>query len=159
MHKLFSVSIVLKGLNGLAEIVLGLLAVFITHQSLIYGVNLITRLELLEDPGDVFANYLITAATQYSFDTQIFIAAYLLIHGVLKVGLVWALLKRKLWAYPSAITVFGLFFIYQVYEYIKAPQISLVVLSVLDLFVIFLTYFEYRSMKKTYTKASVPSDN
>ncbi len=151
MHKIFTISVILKGFNGLLEILVGVAAIFITHDLLVRYVDLLTRQELLQDPGDVFANYLVNAANSYSFDVQIFIAAYLLIHGVLKVWLVISLLKERMWAYPTAIVVFSLFVVYQMYEYFKAPHISLLLLSILDVVIIYLTYLEYRSHKKRLT--------
>lgn len=148
MHKLFSISVALKGLNGLMEIILGAAAIFITPEVLIRYVGLLTRKELLQDPGDVFANYIVTAASSYSLDVQIFVAAYLLVHGVLKVWLVISLLRERMWSYPTAIVVFGLFVVYQMYEYFKTPHISLLLLSILDVVIIYLTYLEYRSHKK-----------
>ena len=148
MHRIFTISVILKGLNGLLEIVVGVAALFITHDLLVRYVDLLTRQELLQDPGDAFVHYLINAANSYTFDVQIFIAVYLLIHGVLKVWLVISLLRERMWAYPTAIVVFSLFVVYQMYEYFKAPNVSLLVLSILDVVIIYLTYLEYGAHKK-----------
>ena len=129
------------------EIALAFAAVFVSRDMLLYWVNLLTRRELLQDPGDVFAQYVIATAQQYSVTTQLFVAVYFLVHGVIKIFLIYALYKHKMWAFPTAIFIFILFLIYQVYEYSKVPQLSLIILSVLDIVVIFLTYYEYRSLK------------
>ncbi len=144
MHRLFNISLFLKGLTGVFEIILGVAAAFISRDLLLYWVNLLTRRELLQDPGDVFAQYMITTAQQYSISAQLFVSVYFLIHGFVKILLIYALLKQKLWAFPVAIIVFGLFLACQIYEYIQSPQLSLVVLSVLDIIVIVLTYIEYK---------------
>lgn len=148
MHKLFNVSIVLKGITGLFEIVLGIVAVFISRDLLLYWVHMLTRRELLQDPGDMFAQYVIGTAQQYSVTAQIFVAVYFLIHGVIKVWLLYAMYTQKMWAYPTAMFIFSLFLVYQVHEYIKAPHFSLIVLSALDIIVIALTIVEYKSLKK-----------
>lgn len=147
MHKLFTLSLILKGLNGAAELVLGLCAVFISQATLITLVAAVTRRELLQDPGDAFATYLVIAAQQYSVHAQVFVAVYLLLHGIVKIFLVISLLQRHLWAYPTAVVVFGLFMVYQLCEYARQPNLSLLVLSALDGVVIVLTLFEYRVLR------------
>ena len=127
---------------------LGLAAVFITHDTLVYYVGLLTRNELLQDPGDAFANFLVNAAAGYSVSVAWFVAAYLLIHGVAKLLLVTGLLQRKLKVYPSAMIVFTLFVIYQIYEYVQTQHVSLLVLSVIDIVIVVLTYLEYRSLQQ-----------
>lgn len=152
MHKVFNFSIILKGLNGVLEIIFGLVTVFVSHDILVYWVDVLTRKELVQGPGDMIAQYLISASQHYSPETQIFIAAYLLSHGVIKVFLVFALLQKKLWAYPTAMVVFSFFLVFQFYKYINNPQFSLLILSVLDIIVVALTYFEYQTVKKSISK-------
>ena len=75
---------------------------------------------------------------------------YLLRHGVVKTGLVTALLLRRRWAYPVAIFAFLLFLIYQLYRYSHANAPELLVLSVMDVVVIALTWFEYRRLRVSH---------
>jgi len=70
--------------------------------------------------------------------------AYLLIHGLVKVFLVVMLLRRRLWAYPTAIAVFTAFGVYQVYQYSYSRSLFLLALTVLDVAVIVLTAWEWR---------------
>jgi uncharacterized membrane protein len=80
--------------------------------------------------------------------SQLFAAAYLLTHGVVKVLLVWALLRKKLRAYPAAIAVFTAFGVYQMYRYVLSPSFSMIALTVLDVIVIVLTWTEYGRLKR-----------
>ncbi len=64
------------------------------------AVALLTEHELSRDPKDFSANHLVTEAQGLSGEAKTFAVPYLLSHGVLKVGLAWALLKSQLWAYP-----------------------------------------------------------
>ena len=79
---------------------------------------------------------------------------YLLWHGVVKVGLVTALLLRRRWAYPVAILAFLLFLLYQVYRYSHTYAPELLVLSVIDVIVIVLTWFEYVRLRAAHAFAS-----
>jgi len=70
-------------------------------------------------------------------------AAYLISHGVVKIVLVTALLRNKLWAYPWMIAFLLAFIAYQVYRMTFAFSIGLLALTVFDVFVTWLTYLEY----------------
>lgn len=147
MHKVFQLSILLKGLTGVLETIVGVLAFIVSKDSLVQLVNMLTYQELLDDPGEQFANFLVTLANNYTLDIQLFVGIYLLIHGITKILLIYGLFKKLLWAYPTAIVIFTLFLTYQIYEYIHQPHIVTLVISVVDVFIIILTYLEYRNLK------------
>ena len=75
-------------------------------------------------------------------------AAYLLAHGVVKIGRVASLLRDRHWAYPAAITVFAAFIVYQLYRFTLTHGLGLIALSLFDLVVIGLIWLEYRALKK-----------
>jgi uncharacterized membrane protein len=70
-------------------------------------------------------------------------AAYLISHGAVKIVLVAALLKNRLWAYPWMIAFLIAFIVYQIYRMTFAFSIGLLALTVFDLLVAWLTYREY----------------
>ena len=108
---------------------------------------MLTQHELSEDPNDLLAGYLVHAAQHFSVDAQIFVSVYLLWHGLVKVGLVMALLQKRFWAYPTAILAFTLFLVYQLYRYANTHSNWLLMLSVVDVFVIIFTWFEYKRLR------------
>jgi uncharacterized membrane protein len=152
-HKLFHVGIILKGIDGVLEIIGGFLVLIISPQTLNRIVYLLTQHELIEDPRDVVANYLIYAAKDFSVSDQLFGFSYLLSHGVIKIILIVSLWKRKLWSYPVAIIFFALFGVYQMYKYYLEHAPGWIVLTVIDVFVIILTWMEYRDLKGIYKTA------
>ena len=107
----------------------------------------LTQHELSEDPHDLVAGYLLTLSKGLTAGGQLFGAAYLLTHGIIKLALVAALLKRRLWAYPAAIGIFALFAAYQVYRYTFTHSWYLILLTILDAVVIWLTWLEYTKVK------------
>ncbi len=147
VHLAFVVALVFKALFAVGEMITGIGAFFVSHNALVSFAHAITRNELLEDPDDRLANYLLHAAQHLSFASEHFIGIYLTSHGLVKLGLVVALLMRKLWAYPLAIGVFGLFIVYQVYRFTITGAPSLIFLTVVDLVVIVLTWHEYRYLR------------
>lgn len=62
----------------------------------------------------------------------------------MKILLVGALLKRQLWAYPGMLAFLILFIAYQGYRITYAPSIGLVLLTIFDAFVVWLTWREYQ---------------
>ncbi len=147
VHLAFVVTLDFKALFALAETVSGVGAFFLSHNVLVALARVVTRHELLEDPHDLLANYVFHAAQHVSASSTRFIGIYLASHGLVKLGLVAALLMRKLWAYPLAMVVFALFIAYQVYRYTLTAAPSLVFLTVVDLVVIVLTWHEYRYLR------------
>jgi uncharacterized membrane protein len=69
---------------------------------------------------------------------------YLLTHGVVKIIIVIGLTLRQRWAYPVAFVFLGAFVIYQVYRLTCDPTTGLALLTVFDLFIIWLTWREYQ---------------
>src|SRR6185437_15800009 len=106
-----------------------------------------TQDELAQDPTDFFANFLLHTANHIAIGGQLFAALYLLSHGIIKIFLVIALLKNKLWAYPLSLGVLGLFIVYQVYRFTDTHSIGLVVLTVFDAIVIWLIWKEYQLVR------------
>ena len=144
----FRISVALKGLNAALEIVGGVALAAVSPAFVLHVIALLTQDALAEDPRDGVANYFLRAASQMSLGGQHFAAIYLLIHGVIKIGLVWALLKYKLWAYPLSMAVFAAFIAYQLYRFTYTHELGLIALSGFDLVVIGLIYFEYRALQR-----------
>lgn len=143
-HRIFQASLLFKGAFAALEILAGISAYFVTQQFLFKLVERLMRQELLEDRRDLIASYLLTSVDHFSLSTRNFTAAYLLSHGVIKLWLIVGLLRGKLWYYPLAIGVFGLFIVYQLYRFSLSHSLWLVVITVVDVVVIGLTWQEYR---------------
>jgi uncharacterized membrane protein len=146
IERFFRVSILLKGLHAVLEIVGGAALFTISPDFILRVVALLTQDELAEDPRDRIANYLLEAAKHVSISSERFAAIYLLAHGVIKGVLVVALLKNKRWAYPAAIIVFGAFILYEIYRFTLTHAPGLIVLCLFDLVVLWLIWLEYRAL-------------
>ena len=147
LHVAFEIGVILKGLNGLLELMGGVLLLVFPPSAIQRFVVGLTHNELSRDPDDFIATHLRAAAEHLSVGGQQFAAIYLLSHGVIKAVLVYALLKDKLWAFPWAIGVFAAFGVYQMYRYFIQPSGWLIALTVLDVMVILLTWTEWRRLK------------
>jgi len=143
----FEVGIVLKGLNGLLELVGGVLLLIVSPAAIKGVVGILTGGELSENPHDFVASRLLRTAGGLTGAGLTFGGVYLLVHGVVKVTLVIALLCNKLWAYPWMITVLLAFIAYQVYLIVLGPSPGLVALTVFDVLIVVLTWREYRKQR------------
>jgi len=143
----FLVGVWLKGFDGVLELIGGAALLLTGPSFLLHAVRLLTQDEIAEDPDDLIANYLRHTAARLSVTGKHFMALYLLIHGVIKIGLVWALLERILVAYPIAIVAFAAFIIYQLYRYSLMGGAGLLWLTALDAVVIALVWLEFRTLR------------
>jgi uncharacterized membrane protein len=144
----FRVSLFIKGVFAFLEIAGGVLAYFINQKLLLRFITTITQDELVEDPNDFVANHLLHLAQQFSISTQYFAAFYLLSHGVIKLFLIAGLLRERLWYYPLAMIVFALFIMYQLYRFSFTHSVWLLVITILDMVVIWLTWREYKYLRR-----------
>jgi len=143
----FEVGIIAKGLDGIVELAGGLLLLVVTPTTINHVVTNITQHELSEDPNDLVANRLLDLSNGLTGSAVRFAAAYLLLHGIVKIVLVVALLRTKLWAYPWLIGFLVVFIVYQLYRIALAPATWLVALTVFDAFVAWLTWREWRKQR------------
>lgn len=147
LDRAFAVGIVLKGLDGVLELVGGALLLFVSPSTINRVVAAVTEHELSEDPHDLIASRLLHAAHGLSGGAVTFAAVYLLLHGIVKVILVAALLRNKLWAYPWMIAFLVAFIGYQIYRIALHPTGGLIALTIFDAVVAWLTYREYRKQR------------
>jgi len=144
LDQTFEVGIILKGLDGVLEVLGGLLLLVLSPATIDRVVTSLTQHELSEDPNDFLATHLLKTAHGLTGAAVLFGAVYLLAHGMVKVVLVAALLKNQLWAYPWMIVFLGVFIVYQLYRLSFKPSVGLTALTIFDSVVTWLTYREYR---------------
>jgi uncharacterized membrane protein len=144
LDRVFDVSITLKGLDGVLELIGGLLLFFLTPHRLNAIVAFLTQHELSQDPKDFLATHLESYAQSFTTSTSLFLALYLLSHGIIKIILVVALLQQKLWAYPWLLVFLSLFIVYQFYRLVLHMSLGLLALTLFDIFIVGLTVLEYR---------------
>src|SRR5947209_9009296 len=134
LDRIFDTSLILKGLDGLLELVGGVLLLLVSPKQI--SSMLLTQYELSQDPKDFIATHLVAYAHTLTASVTLFAAAYLLVHGIVKIVLVAALLKEKLWAYPWMIGFLVIFILYQMYRMILHVSVGLIALTLFDCFIV-----------------------
>lgn len=150
----FEIALILKGLDGLLELIGGALLLLVSKETLDSWLVALTQHELSEDPHDWLFTHLITGANNLSGSPQTFAALYLLSHGLVKVVLVAAVLKDKLWAYPWMIGFLLVFIAYQLYRMAIDPTAGIALLTAFDAFIVWLTVREYTKQKSRPTASA-----
>jgi len=153
LDKTFRISLILKGLDGLLELIGGTLLLFISPQAIKSIAATLTQHELAGDPHDYIANHILHTANKATGSTTLFGALYLISHGLVKIVLVVAVLKNKLWAYPWMIAFLLIFIGYQIYRMSYKFSFGLLLLTLFDIFIVVLTVIEYKRHKQ------IPLDN
>jgi uncharacterized membrane protein len=137
----------IKAVNALIEFIGGFLLIIISHDELNRIIRLIALPESREDPNDIVMNYFIALCQNSSISSQHSVAIYMLLHGTTKLAVIWLLVKKKLWAYPLAMVVFGLFITYEIYSYIHSQSVLVLLIIILDALIIFMIILEYKRLK------------
>lgn len=143
IYELFRISVLIKGAISVAEIIVGVLILFIpTPVFLSFSTWLVTLI-----PNAFLSAHLLAEVLKYTSGTALFLSAYLLSRGLVKVFLIWALLKNKLWAYPASLVILSLFVLYQLYQIAREHSVLVIGITLFDLVVMYFIWREYQIVK------------
>jgi uncharacterized membrane protein len=143
----FRVGITLKGIDGVLEIIGGLLLWFIHPSAMSAIARVLSQHELSRDPQDFIAAHILRASETLLTSNRPFASLHLLSHGATKAVLVVSLWMNLLWAYPLTIFVLAAFSAYQMYQYSHTHSIAMLLLTIFDVVLIYLTWREWREQK------------
>ncbi|HEU5409961.1 MAG TPA: DUF2127 domain-containing protein [Candidatus Acidoferrales bacterium] len=147
LDRTFQLSITLKGLDGLLEIAGAFF--FLSHDPSRVNalLNAVTFHLLSASRISFLAYHLLHASQAIAGHAPYFLFLFLMSHGVAKVTLVTALWFNRMWAYPMMIVMLVLFIAYQLYVMASNPNLFLMLLTLFDVLVIWLTKEEYAKQR------------
>lgn len=140
----FLLGLLLKAVDGLGEVVVGIPLLFLSPAQLEGLVRRATAEELREDPSDLLANAVVHATSGLPASATGFAAVYLLLHGLVKLGIVAAVFVGTRKVYPFAVVALAAFLVWQVWTLAHAPGVGMALLTVIDVLVLALTWREWR---------------
>lgn len=146
-HISFQIGLIFKAAVAAAELILGVLVLFISPERISQFIYAFAGVELLEDPTDFFWNLISYGLKDFTATSQGVWAFILLSHAIVKIFLLAWLWKNKLWAYPVSAAIFAAFVFYQLYELSVMPSVLLWLITVVDIIVIALILHEYKRRK------------
>jgi uncharacterized membrane protein len=149
LELVYRVGVIVKGLDGVIELVGGLL---------LWLAPGLLRAVLVPLSGTVAGDHPIRNFVAYwaghfgqelAAGSSTFVVFFLLAHGIVKVVLVYCLLREYHWVYPYALAVLGLFAAYQIFVLVGAPTVGMALLTALDFLIIWLVWREWRVLRST----------
>ena len=159
LDRTFKIGLVLKGLDGILEVVGGILLVFLSPHTIQSLARTLTAHELSQDPHDLIARSLLHTTSHLTTGTTLFGAVYLLSHGLAKIVLVAFVLRDKLWAYPWLIVLLLAFIGYQLYRITAVHfSVGLTALTIFDAVLVWLTWREYQAKRTRRHPVKTPAD-
>jgi uncharacterized membrane protein len=148
----FRISIILKGLDAVVEIIGGILLLFVTSSNITHFVAWLTRSTLAHNPHNSIAISLNHSVDHLAANSTLFGAVYLLSHGVIKLFVIINVLRDKYWAYPVLIIVLIGFIVYQVIDIKNTHSVAMTLLTIFDIFVIIMTWLEWQKKRNIRAK-------
>jgi uncharacterized membrane protein len=147
VHISFHISLILKGLFDIGELLSGIFLIFLTPEKMSKLITLISANELREDPNDFIMRYLIAFSKTFSINAQLTASIYLLSHALIKLFLIIFLWKQKMWVYPVSCVIFTIFIVNQMLHFTQTHSIALMFVTLVDIIMIILTLLEYKNIK------------
>lgn len=147
-HDLFDIVVVLKALNGFAEIAIGMTFLFLKVGAILQWVQWLTQSELLQDPHDLLATSLEHWAMNFGHNAQIFSEVYLMAHGVVKLTIAILLFKERPWVFPFGLILFTALVAFSLHHVSIHWSWALAGFILFDLFTIGIIAKEWRAVEK-----------
>jgi uncharacterized membrane protein len=158
-EKLFRIAIILKGIDGASQLIMGVLLMFIPASFITHLARMAVTHDLLGNPTGKMATRLSDAANNLvaNHSTHWFVIIYLLLHAVIKIGLVVAMLRKIMPAYPVAAVALAVFVVLEVLRAVETHSVTLPIFAAFDVLIIVLVVREYVQLRRKRSAASAPT--
>ncbi|MGY1760916.1 DUF2127 domain-containing protein [Geodermatophilus sp. SYSU D00779] len=144
--RLLHAALLLKGLDGAVELLAGVALALVGPRELGELTQRVVAHHLLGSPRGALAERFTAGEAALSGGDRTFAVVYLTLHGLVKLGLVVALLRELRPAYPVAIGVLAVFVGYEAYRAVRTGSSALWAAAALDLAITVLVVREYRRL-------------
>src|ERR1700757_4485441 len=136
----YRIGVGIKGFDGAIELLAGV--ALLISPTIVHDVLMAVAGEANEHTGRTahfIAEYVARLDKDLAKAGLTFLIIFLIGHGIVKLVLVYCLLRRILWAYPYALGLLVLFLVYQVYVLVQDPgSLGLWFFTLLDIVIIWL---------------------
>ena len=148
-HKLFLSGIFIKGVFGILESIVGIFLLIAGTRPSSRVAQYIFGHEVISDRTTIIGSFLLRIAHNLSLKMHIFVGSYMIVHGIVNIGMVLALVYKKLWAFPIVGILLALFLVYQIYQLVHVFSIILLLLTIADVIILSLLKIEYDRLKNS----------
>jgi uncharacterized membrane protein len=143
-ERLFKAALLVKGLDGAAELIGAVALLLVPAAAVQRLVAEVVSRDMLGPPDGFLARHLVAGTAEFASGDRTFVLVYLGLHGIVKLALVWALLRKWRPAYPVAAAVLAVFVGYELIRAVHTGSVVLPFLAALDVVIIVLILREYR---------------
>jgi len=150
IDRLYFINLLIKAFYGISEIILSIIVLIFDSSSITGSIKYIYNSELIEDPHDPVANYLLSLSKSLTGTIRIYVFIFFILHAAANLFVVWALVKKRIWAYYSAMCVLGGTITYQIFLLFGSQSILIIIAIVVDVLVFFLSLIEFRMNYGSY---------
>lgn len=160
-HKAYYIGIAIKGFDGAVEFLAG--AALLVSPTIVHDVlSAVVGHAAAHD--SMLWRWIGEYVGRLDNDLQraglTFLIIFLLGHGIVKLVLVYCLLRRIVWAYPYALGVLGLFLLYQLIVTLQDPgSLGLWFFCILDAAIIWLVWGEWKDLREEVERGARPRKN
>ncbi len=137
----FRVGLIIKGVDSVFEVVGGVLLMM--PMKIARYLAVLSHHEVYRH-HDVLAGKIDHLSESIVMHSSMGEAAYLMVHGLAKVILIYAIFRDRKWGYKGLITVLSLFATIELVRAFTAHEVMTGVLSLFDVIMVFLIVKEYR---------------
>lgn len=148
VHILFTLSLVLKAIDGFIEFAGGLVFVFLKNADIIDLISKFLHYNLFKISNEKILDWVTYLSREFTTSIHIFISVILICSGFTKLVLALTLLMRKLFAFPFTLIFLCLLLIYQIVQTFYTPSLILYAFNIIDFIVILVIWREYIHLKK-----------
>jgi uncharacterized membrane protein len=149
LHRVYLAAIFIKGFDGAVETLIGLAIAVAGPQRIYAAILRLTAPELDDQRPHVVLHAIRHGATGLAEASQVFIITYLLVHGVLKLGIAITLLRGQRWIFPIAVLILAGFVLYMSYHLTQRWSGWLFGFALFDLFTLALVVNEWANPLKS----------
>jgi uncharacterized membrane protein len=147
---LFRIALLVKAIDGAVELIAAVVLLLVSGATVHRLIDDVLSRDLLGPPDGSLARHFVAGTAEFASGNRTFAVVYLGLHGVVKLALVAALLRKWMPAYPVAVVVLGLFVIYEIYRATQTGSVLLPVLAAVDVAIIVMIVREYRVLRPTH---------
>lgn len=152
-EKLYKFGVGVKGFDGVVELLAGLW-LLVAPDSL-HGLLQFLFGHAVKHPSkfmQFIAEHIAHIDTELAAGGLLVVVIFLLAHGIVKIALVYCLMKEIVWAYPYALVVLGGFTVYQGYLFAVHPTLGMGLFTLIDLIIMWLVWGEWQKLKTKMPK-------
>jgi uncharacterized membrane protein len=146
---LFSLSMILKGIDGIIELLGGIAFAAVNKEKMLqWFYDFLMNEKAFQISNETILKWVTAFSDALQTNVRVFITIILIGNGIIKIVMAIALLMRKYAAFPWSLFFLVLLFVYQIVQTIQSPSWFLYFFDAFDFAIILVIWKQYLLLKK-----------